>query len=234
WLYQGDVFPLSGEPRGRPAAHLRVESFIYCIQNHDQIGNRAFGDRLSATISPAAYRAAAMVLLFLPMTPLLFQGEEWGASTPFQYFTDHDEELGKLVSAGRREEFKRFTAFADPATRARIPDPQAPSTFEASKLDWDEHAEAPHAETLALYAALLRMRREDPVLAHVDRESLSAEAHGHVLVVRCSHRGATRALLANLSNEPANVPIVGRIMLASTELTLPALPAWGAAIVEVA
>ena len=232
WLYEGQPYPTHGKPRGKQAPSLPAEAFIYCLQNHDQIGNRAFGDRLSAVVSPEAYRAATTLLLFLPMTPLLYQGEEWGASTPFLYFTDHDEELGKLVSKGRREEFKRFRAFADPDVRARIPDPQAASTVEASRLRWDERTTSPHAETLALHQALLRLRRTDPVLARSGREGLSAEAHGDVLVVRRRGDGGERVLVANFSAAPASSPVLGRILVDSAPLDLPALPPWSAVIVE--
>ncbi|HSN29285.1 MAG TPA: malto-oligosyltrehalose trehalohydrolase, partial [Kofleriaceae bacterium] len=183
WLYEGQAYPATGKPRGTPAGALPAESLVYCLQNQDQIGNRAFGDRLPAGDKLAA---ATTLLYFLPMTPLVFQGEEWGASTPFLYFTDHDRELGKLVSNGRREEFGKFAAFADPAVRERIPDPQAPQTFERSKLDWSERDKGEHARMLALHTQLLRLRREDPVLSsHTPRrESMSAEAHGPLLVVK--------------------------------------------------
>ncbi|MBI4484929.1 MAG: DUF3459 domain-containing protein, partial [Acidobacteria bacterium] len=112
----------------------------------------------------ALFRALTTLLLFAPETPLLFMGQEWAASTPFLFFTDHYPELGRLVTEGRRREFSRFRAFADERTRARIPDPQAPSTFEASRLIWDERAHAPHAGVLELYRALLRLRGSEPAL----------------------------------------------------------------------
>jgi maltooligosyltrehalose trehalohydrolase len=104
------------------------------------------------------------VLLTAPETPLLFMGQEWAAGTPFHYFTDHHEELGRLVTEGRRREFKYFSAFADPEARARIPDPQAAATFEASRLDWTERDREPHAAMLRLYRALLALRRREPAL----------------------------------------------------------------------
>ena len=219
WLYEGQTFPASGKPRGKPARELPAPAFVYCLQNHDQIGNRAFGDRLR---DDDALRAVTMLLLFLPMTPLVFQGQEWAASSPFLYFTDHDRELGELVSKGRRAEFSRFTAFSD-----EIPDPQAKSTFEKSKLSWDERASGRHAEMLALYRSMLRLRREDPVLSTTGRESLRAEAQGPLLVVK----RATRVLLANLGPEPAQAPVTGPVLLASKGVELPALPPWSAVIV---
>jgi maltooligosyltrehalose trehalohydrolase len=232
WLYEGQTYPSSGASRGRPAPTLPAEAFIYCLQNHDQIGNRAFGDRLSALVPVDAYRAASMVMLFLPMTPLIYQGQEWAASTPFLYFTDHDRELGELVSRGRRAEFGKFDAFSNPAMRAKIPDPQATTTFTQSKLRRDERARLPHAEVLALYRELLRMRREDPVLSRARRDALAAEASGAVLAVRRWHDDAARVLVANLADAPAMSPIEGRVLLATSALELPALPAWSAAIVE--
>jgi maltooligosyltrehalose trehalohydrolase len=104
------------------------------------------------------------LLLFAPETPLLFMGQEWATSSPFLFFTDHHQELGRLVTEGRRREFARFHAFADEETCARIPDPQAASTFEASRLDWDERVLAPHAGMLELYRALLRLRRTEKAL----------------------------------------------------------------------
>jgi maltooligosyltrehalose trehalohydrolase len=202
WIYEGQTNPTSGEPRGRPALGLAAEQLVYCIQNHDQIGNRAFGDRLGASIAPEAYRAASMLLLTLPMTPLLFMGQEWNASTPFLYFTDHAPELGELVSRGRREEFKHFAAFADPSTRDQIPDPQAFATFARSQLDWSERERPEHARTLALYRELLRLRREDPVLRPGPgaRQRLAAAAAGDLLVVTRRLGDERRVLAWNLGD----------------------------------
>ena len=164
WFYCGQYSGYAGAPRGTSPAGVPLSRMIFCVQNHDQIGNRPFGGRLHHEIEPALFRALSAVLLFAPETPLLFMGQEWGASSPFLYFTDHHPELGRLVTEGRRREFSRFRAFADAETRARIPDPQAASTFEASRLDWDERALAPHAGMLELYRALLRLRRTEQAL----------------------------------------------------------------------
>ncbi|MDQ3200210.1 MAG: DUF3459 domain-containing protein, partial [Verrucomicrobiota bacterium] len=141
---------------------LHPEQFVFCIANHDQIGNQAMGQRLTELISPAAYRAASALLCLVPYTPLLLMGQEWAASTPFQYFTDHEPNLGRLVTEGRRQEFSSFTAFRDPLARARIPDPQDVKTFQSSKLSWEEIGEEEHAATLRLYREFLRLRRESP------------------------------------------------------------------------
>ena len=136
WYYSGQLSKRRGKPKGTPAHTLPPERFVYCISNHDQIGNRAFGERLNHLVPPAAYRAASALLLLTPHTPLLFMGQEWGASTPFQYFTDHEEELGHLIEKGRREEFRE--AFAKSHEQGEVPSCQAESTFLRSKLNWAE------------------------------------------------------------------------------------------------
>jgi maltooligosyltrehalose trehalohydrolase len=203
WSYEGQSYsPWAGRPRGVPADGLRPEHFVYCIENHDQSGNRAFGERLSQDVSVDAYCAASALLLFLPMSPLLFMGQEWGASTPFLYFTDHDPELGALVAKGRRDEFKAFRAFADPAARERIPDPQAPATFERSKLRWEERDAPDHARVLAVVRDLLRLRREDPVLRRrCERRALRARAENDLLVVERSGEAGRRLLVVNFRPE---------------------------------
>lgn len=155
WFFTGQHSDHAGGPRGSDTTGIPKDRFVLCIQNHDQIGNRPYGNRLSDDADPAAFRAASAVLLFAPELPLLFMGQEWGASTPFQFFTDHNEELGKLVSRGRKEEFRDFPGFA-----GEVPDPQDPKTFSRSKLDWDELNVSGHAGVLELYRDLLRTRRE--------------------------------------------------------------------------
>src|SRR5690606_38208001 len=127
--------PFRAAPRGEPSAHLPPTRFVAFLQNHDQIGNRALGERLSTLAEPRALRALATMLLLAPQVPLLFMGEEWGAREPFLFFCDLGAELRDAVRDGRRREFAAFPAFADPAARARIPDPTAASTFAASRLD---------------------------------------------------------------------------------------------------
>ena len=142
-----------------------MHRFVICLQNHDQIGNRPIGDRLHHTIDPASWRAASTLLLTAPMTPLLFMGQEWAASTPFQFFTDLEPGLGALVTDGRRREFKDFAGFGEPAALSFVPDPQDRATFERSRLDWSERASPVHAACLALYTELLRLRRTHGALA---------------------------------------------------------------------
>ena len=160
WFFTGQFATHLKAPRGTDPAGVPPQRFVCCLQNHDQVGNRAFGERLHHQIDPAAYRAASVLLCLLPQTPLLFMGQEWAASTPFCYFTDHHAELGRLVTEGRRREFAAFAAFADPVSRTAIPDPQADATFAASKLVWRERDLAPHAQLLRLYTELLRWRRD--------------------------------------------------------------------------
>jgi maltooligosyltrehalose trehalohydrolase len=159
WFYSGQHSAYRDAPRGSDSAAVAPAQCVVGLQTHDQIGNRAFGERLHHQIDGAQYRAASMLLLSLPQTPLLFMGQEWGASTPFLYFTDHEPELGRLVTEGRRREFSRFAMFADERARAGIPDPQAVTTFTASRLDWKEPDREPHAATRRLYAAMLAFRR---------------------------------------------------------------------------
>jgi maltooligosyltrehalose trehalohydrolase len=236
WLYEGQVYPPSGEPRGKPARELPAECFVYCIQNHDQIGNRALGTRLCEEVPLDRYLLASTLLLFLPMTPLLFMGQEWAASSPFLYFTDHDAELGRLVSAGRREEFAAFSAFSDPVRRAAIPDPQALDTFTRSKLSWAERGLPDHARALALYRSLLALRRDDPVLRSAGRGELSAASAGDVLIVRRWAGDDERVLIANFGDVEVPLSIAGvaldaRVVLRSAAGTVGAVGAGSAAIV---
>jgi maltooligosyltrehalose trehalohydrolase len=202
WFYRGARYAITDAPRGEPAPELPAEAFVYCLQNHDQVGNRAEGDRITRAVSLEAFRGASMLLLFLPMTPLLFMGQEWAASSPFLYFTDHEGGLGERITEGRRREFARFAAFADPSARARIPDPQASVTFERSRLDWDERGAAGHADVLSLYRAMLHLRRSDPVFRASGRAELRARAVGELLVVERWSGRSGRRLVWNLGTRP--------------------------------
>ena len=146
FAWQGESSPYRDDGRrGEPSAHLPPQAFIAFLQCHDQIGNRAFGERITQVASESAVRAAAAIILLAPAIPMLFMGEEFGATTPFRFFCDFSGELGKAVTQGRRREFARFARFADPAAQSTIPDPNAEETFLASKLDWgtiDDAAQA--------------------------------------------------------------------------------------------
>ena len=160
WFYTGQASAWTGGPRGTDPAGIPPERFVVCLQNHDQVGNRALGERLHHQIDPAVWRAVSALLLMAPETPLLFMGQEWAAGTPFLYFTDHGPELGRLVTEGRRREFRHFPAFADPECAASIPDPQADRTFERSRLDWSEPSREPYRGVLQMYTDWLALRRE--------------------------------------------------------------------------
>lgn len=192
WYYRGQTFPSTGEPWGTDPGGIDLDQCVICIQNHDQVGNRPTGRRLTDGVAPAAYRAATALLLFAPETPLLFMGQEWAASAPFQFFTDHYAELGEQVRAGRKREFEDFSGFQGTA-----PDPQAEATFRRSKLDWDEAARGDHAKTLALYRDLLALRPALPDLT-------DATAHGdHGLHVQ---RGDYHLLVAFAEDQSMPCP----------------------------
>ncbi|MBI2388250.1 MAG: malto-oligosyltrehalose trehalohydrolase [Deltaproteobacteria bacterium] len=196
WLYDGQMAPSRGAPRGTPAFDLPPPRLVHCVQNHDQVGNRATGDRLSHGVVLGRYRAAIALLLSTPFTPLLFMGQEFAASTPFAYFTSHEGGLGHLVTEGRRAEFAKFEAFRDPARRSAIPDPQAPDTFARSKLDWSDSLRSPGKEILALHRALLQLRREEPAMAATNRVDYDVAALGRdLLAVRRRPRRLGEPLL---------------------------------------
>jgi maltooligosyltrehalose trehalohydrolase len=158
--FQGEVSVYrKGAARGEPSAHLPPAAFVNFLQSHDQVGNRALGERIAQLAEPAALRAGAACLLLAPAVPMIFMGEEFAASTPFHYFCDFGPELADAVRDGRRAEFARFDCFRDPAALAAIPDPGAVATFTASKLPWHELEAAGHEEWLALYRRLLDLRR---------------------------------------------------------------------------
>jgi 1,4-alpha-glucan branching enzyme len=159
--YQGETSAhRDGARRGEPSGQLPPGAFVNFLQNHDQTGNRAFGERLAALVAPAPLRAATALLLLAPAPPLLFMGEEWGCIQPFLFFCDFEPELAAAVRAGRRAEFGRFPAFSDPSLLESIPDPTDPDAFAASVLDWSRLDEPTHASWLALHRDLLTRRRE--------------------------------------------------------------------------
>ncbi len=196
WLYTGQFSAYHGISRGEPTTGVPLPRFLHALQNHDQVGNRAFGDRLFHETSAASYRAATALLLFEAATPALFMGDEWGASTPFLYFTDHHEELGRLVREGRRNEFRDWSLFRDPVLRKRIPDPQALATFERSRLSWDEPEREPYASTLRLHQALLALRHTEPALGWGEgARQRAAETDSFGVAVRRERPGAPPLLL---------------------------------------
>ena len=161
FAFQGQASVCTGESRGESCAHLPPTAFVSFIQNHDQIGNRAFGERIAEISDQDAMKALVATYLLLPQVPLIFMGEEWNASTPFPYFCDFHGELADKVRAGRKDEFKNFPEFQDPAKRDQIPDPLAVSTFESAKLKWDEVHTGVHAECLNRHCQLIAIRQKE-------------------------------------------------------------------------
>lgn len=157
FIYQGETSRGGGQ-RGEPSGHLPPTAFILFLQNHDQVGNRALGERLINLADHRAIKAALGLVLLCPMIPLLFMGEEWGCEQPFLFFTDHDQELGKAVREGRRNEFADFAAFADEALRQRIPDPNVAATYLSSVPDRSQGNPTLQEDWLACYRSLLRLR----------------------------------------------------------------------------
>lgn len=172
FAYQGEPSPhAGGRPRGTKSSHLPTTAFVICLQNHDQVGNRAFGERLTVLADGQALRATVLLLLLTPQIPMLFMGEEFGAKNPFLFFTDFHDALANAVRDGRRREFARFAAFSDPQKRARIPDPNAPETFAKSVPKPDGDAEMP-----ALYENALQLRMNHIVPRLPGAVSAGAEA----------------------------------------------------------
>jgi maltooligosyltrehalose trehalohydrolase len=204
FAYQGEPSRYRhGEIRGEASRHLPPSAFVSFLQNHDQVGNRAFGERISRLGSAEAVRALSAVLLLAPLPPLLFMGQEFAADQPFPFFCDFGPELAKAVTEGRRKEFARFPEFSDPEARARIPDPSDPDTFESAVLDWRSLDRPAHAEWLALYRQLLTLRREHivPRLSGLARcTGCEHRTFGHrgLLAQWTLHAGERLTLLANL------------------------------------
>ncbi len=207
FAYQGQVSKHSGEPRGEPSGHLPSTAFVICLQNHDQIGNRALGERLTALADPQALRAATVLLLLSPFIPLMFMGEEVESRTPFLFFTDHNDELAELVRKGRRAEFKHFAAFQDPARRDSIPDPNAASTFQASIPDLGGDA--------SFATKLLHLRRERVTPGLPGARTAGVDVLGkHALVARWTlGTGETLAIALNLGDEKPVIPMPSGDML---------------------
>ncbi len=211
FAYQNDPSAFrAGERRGEASKHLPPTAFVSFLQNHDQIGNRAFGDR-SATLAPASAVCAGLALLLLaPSTPLLFMGEEWHSTQPFLFFCDLGESLRDSVREGRRKEFAAFPEFADANARERIPDPTAEGTFRASKLDWEVISGSPHREALAETRRLLALRKQEitPRLPGMTGHAGRIEwIEGSSLSVAWRlGDGALLTVVANLAPTPAQVP----------------------------
>jgi maltooligosyltrehalose trehalohydrolase len=207
FAFQGDVSAFrNGARRGETSAHLPPTCFVTFLQNHDQVGNRALGERCLELAASQRVRAAVELFLLAPSPPLLFMGEEWGATVRFPFFCDFSGDLGNAVTEGRRREFARFARFSDPIARKQIPDPCDPATFRSARLDWSERERPEHAAWLSLYRNLLAVRRQRlvPLLAIVQGHSGRFRLVGdHALRVEWSlGESALYTLLANLGDEP--------------------------------
>lgn len=213
YLYQGQWYLWQQKKRGTPSLHLNPSAFINFVQNHDQVANSAHGLRLHLLTDPGNYRAMTTYLLLAPGTPLLFQGQEFAASSPFYYFADHVPELANLVFKGRKEYFKQFASIATPEIQARLPDPSNPETFDNCKINFLDREY--HAKEYALHRDLLRIRRNDsvfslPRLGGVDGAVLSQDAF--VLRYFGDYEGDARLLIINfgvdLPLRPAPEPLL--------------------------
>ncbi|MBK9360053.1 MAG: malto-oligosyltrehalose trehalohydrolase [Rubrivivax sp.] len=236
FAYQGEVSAYGGGARrGTLSAHLPPLAFVNALQTHDQVGNRAFGERLARLAQDAgrtpALQALTACVLLAPSPPMLFMGEEFAASTPFLYFCDFDGELAQAVTRGRRAEFGRFARFADAALRAHIPDPNDPDSFQRSKLDWCERQQPAHAATLRRYTELLQCRARAlmPWLDGAGCGRWSQPAPGSLCVSWPLAGGRRWQLLAQLSDQAGPAELVqslaGRTVYRSHDDTQP-LPPW--------
>ncbi len=215
YVYDGTFSKFRKRHHGRPAGDLPANRFVVCTQNHDQVGNRARGDRLSQLVSVAQLKIAAALLICSPFVPLIFQGEEWAASSPFLYFENHEDlALVAAIREGRRKEFAHFFKSVDD-----VPDPHARETFIASKLKWNERGDGDHADILKWYRNLLELRRSMPDLSdpRLDEMEVTYDESMRWLAMR---RGSTM-LVSNFSDSLCHVPAEGlenaRLVLASNE-----------------
>jgi maltooligosyltrehalose trehalohydrolase len=211
FVYDGEYSKYRRRHHGRPVEGLSAHRFLGYIQNHDQVGNRAAGDRLQQIVGMDCAKVAAGIVLTAPFVPMMFQGEEYAASTPFLYFADHeDPEMAKAVSAGRKKEFAAF-GFGE----MEVPDPEKRETFEHSKLNWDEVEEGCHKEMLEWYRALIHLRRRSISLNDGDlgHTTVRYSEEGRWLTM---DRGGVQ-VLANLGQREAgfDVPEGFRVALVS-------------------
>jgi len=240
FAYQGEASTFrNGERRGESTEGLPPGAFISFLQNHDQIGNRAFGERITLLADKRAVRAAMAILLLAPSPPMLFMGEEFGADEPFLFFCDFEGDLAAAVTNGRRSEFARFAQFSNPAERDRIPDPNAISTFECSKLKWDALEESGHQEWLAFYRRLLHLRCRYVVPKISDgwlNDACWAVSPTQILRAEWTFADNSQLILiANLSNQdtteenlPTSLPIYSTEEITVSE-SRGHLPSWSVA-----
>jgi maltooligosyltrehalose trehalohydrolase len=240
FAYQGEQsLHRNGLKHGEPTAGLPPAAFVSFLQNHDQIGNRAFGERITRIADARAARAAVEILLLAPAPPMLFMGEEFAAESPFLFFCDFEKDLAAAVTNGRRNEFARFASFGDSAQREKIPDPNAAATFEASRLDWSRIDDPQPAEWLGFYRRLLKFRCENivPLLFSACGPAADYKIEGDGSLVACWKfaNNSELSLLANLGSVPLHgvkapsLPIVyASEQIGKDELKAGILPPWSA------
>ena len=207
FLYQGQWYQWQRKPRGSPVTSQPAATFVIYTQNHDQVANSLQGQRLTALTDPAHYRALTTLMLLAPETPMLFMGQEFGASSPFLYFADHHEEvLARSVIKGRKQFLAQFPSHGSIEAQEVIPNPCSPETFERSKLDFSERTT--HASLYLFHQDLLHLRREDPLIARQDRQRLDGAVLGpEAFVLRFfSEAGDDRLLVVNLGTDLEYVP----------------------------
>ena len=242
FVYQGQP-DRHGRPRGEPSAQLPPTAFVLFLQNHDQVGNRALGERLTRLAQEDALKAATLLLLLSPMVPLLFMGEEWGSRRPFLFFTDHQGELADAVREGRRNEFADFSQFADPARRQQIPDPNAAQTFDSSLPDLAPDTPA-QRDWLDFYRTLLHLRHSRIVPALDGAHALGVEVLAEAALSAAWRLGDGRVLRIDINLSDSNVETGARSLagerlcshrIGDDDYRAGRLPAYSAqAIVEIA
>jgi len=204
YLYQGQFYKWQKKRRGTPALDLPPTAFVNYIQNHDQIANYGHGQRVHQLSSLAQFRAVTTYLLLAPQTPMLFQGQEFAASSTFHYFADHNADLNKLIRQGRLKELSQFPSNAQPDMQSCMPNPSSLETFERCKIDWSQRERGFHAQVCLMHKVLLELRRKDPVFDRVQRRG---DIDGAVLgndafVLRFfDEKGADRLLVINLGTD---------------------------------
>ncbi|KQV65139.1 malto-oligosyltrehalose trehalohydrolase [Rhizobium sp. Root1220] len=227
FVFQGEEMAYRGAPRGEPSSHLPPTAFISFIQNHDQIGNRAFGDRLSHTATPEAMQAIAGVYLLSPQIPMIFMGEEWGATTPFPYFCDFDDQLNAVVRQGRREELSKLPGFSEKCAES-TPDPADIQTFLSAKLDWNELSSSESSERFELYRNLIQIRQRELVPYLGDCKAVGSSSDDVLRVTWTLGAERRLQLVANLSpsSKPFDGMLTGQILWCTGGSTNTRIDPW--------